>query len=119
MVELEVMAVAVAQVVANTRETIMIIKVTTNELRDRANTLKKYVSDDEKIINKLTNLILNIDNIWQGEAQTEFLNKYQISKKELEELRNAILIYSKFINEVANEMEKLDDDLSREIKNIG
>lgn len=96
----------------------MNIKVIAEELKERSDTLNKYISEDDAIIQKLTNLILNIDDVWQGEAQSAFLGKFQSSKNELKNLKSALSTQATFIKDVANQIEKLDNDLSREIRNI-
>lgn len=77
-------------------------------LKEQSNQIKQYKEQHKEIMTKMTNLILTIGEVWQGEAQTAFIAKYQSMQPVYDSFEDALGEFADLMQKVAEEMQNAD-----------
>lgn len=59
-----------------------LIQVTPDLLTSKANELRSYKDQHDEAMNKMRTLVMGLNEIWKGDAQTAFLAKYECLSKQ-------------------------------------
>lgn len=94
------------------------ILLTPDTLRSQAAQIRAYTEEHDEIIQQLTNLILSLDEVWTGEAQTAFINRFQNAKDIFSSFDAALADFSQMMDNVAEKMESTDRSLKSRIARI-
>lgn len=94
------------------------ILLTPDTLRSQAAQIRAYSEEHDEIIQQLTNMILSLDEVWTGEAQAAFINRFQNSKEVFSSFDAALTAFSEMMDSVADKMESTDRSLKNRIARI-
>lgn len=94
------------------------IQITPEELRGQSQTVRDYKEEQEEVMQKITNLILSIGEVWTGDAQVAFINKYQSMQPVFTSFANALEEFAELMQTAANEMEATDKKWSQIINSL-
>lgn len=94
------------------------ILVTPETLRSQAGQIRSYSQEHEEIIQRMTNLVLTLDEVWTGEAQAAFVNNFQGMRDIFNSFEEALLAYAQMMERVAEKMESTDRALQSRIRRI-
>ena len=94
------------------------IQITPEELRTQSQAVRDYKTEQEEVMQKITNLILTIGEVWTGEAQVAFINKYQSMQPVFTSFANALDEFADLMQTAANDMESTDKKWSQIIKSL-
>ena len=87
----------------------MNILLTPETMISQANQIRSYTQQHKEAMRKLGNLVVSLDEVWQGNAQDEFVAEFQQAKP----------IFDKFQSErVARKMEAADKSGASSIKSV-
>ena len=78
------------------------IKVTSSEMRAKAEELRNLNSQFKTAITDLETLEGNLATMWEGSAQTAFRNAINSDKIQMNNFYNAIEVYAQRLDEAAN-----------------
>lgn len=96
-----------------------VIQVTPETLRSKATDVRNYRSEHEDTMQKLKNLIYALNEIWKGEAQNAFLEKYESMQPTFTNFSELLEGYAKLMDTAANELEATDQSLKSTMNNFG
>ena len=95
-----------------------VILVSPDQLRSDAAKLKSYAEQDGAIIQQLTNLVLSLDDIWKGEAQTAFVTRFQSARQQFNSFNKTLASFAEMMETTAKNMENADLSLKQRISAI-
>ena len=87
-------------------------------LRTQASQLRGYAEQHDEIIQRLTNLVASLDEVWKGEAQSAFVKRFQESRDIFNSFDEALASFSEIMDTSADKMENTDLSLKRRINSI-
>lgn len=96
-----------------------LIQVTPDMLKSKATELRGYKSEHEQAMNKMRTLITNLNEVWKGDAQTAFLNKYESMQSTFTNFAEMLEDYAKLMDNAAQKMQELDSGLASQINSFG
>lgn len=94
------------------------ILMTPETMRTKAAQIRQYSQEHAEIIQRMTNLVLTLDEVWTGQAQKEFLAKYQGMKEYFDSFEQALASFAAVMEQTANRMEATDRDMKRRLNSI-
>lgn len=94
------------------------ILVTPETMRAQAAQIRQYSQEHTEIIQRMTNLVLTLDEVWTGNAQKAFLAKYQSMKERFDSFEQALVSFAVVMEQTANRMETADQAMKSKINNI-
>ena len=94
------------------------ILITPEMMRSQAAQICSLSGEHAEIMQRMTNLVLTLDEVWQGEAQKAFVAKYQGMKDTFTGFENTLLSFSQLMEQVANKMESVDQSMRSKINNV-
>lgn len=87
------------------------IKITPENLREEATTLRKHNETHREAYTGMDSLIHNLVSEWTGEAQNAFLATFEGNKASFEKFGTDIDAFAKLMDDTANRMEQTDQEL--------
>lgn len=93
------------------------ILLTPETMRSQANQIRTCSEEHAEIMQRMTNLVLTLDEVWKGEAQTAFVSKYRSMSESFESFEKQLISFAELMEKVANNMENADRSMSSKIKN--
>lgn len=94
------------------------ILMTPETMRAQAAQIRQYAQEHTEIIQRMTNLVLTLDEVWTGSAQKEFLAKYQGMKEYFDRFEQALASFAVVMEQTAGRMEAADQAMKSRINNI-
>ena len=94
------------------------IQINPDSLRTQASQLRGYAEQHDEIIQRLTNLVASLDEVWKGEAQSAFVKRFQESRDIFNSFDEALASFSEIMDTSADKMENTDLPLKRRINSI-
>ena len=94
------------------------IQINPDELRTQASQLRGYAEQHDEIIQRLTNLVASLDEVWQGEAQSAFIRRFQDSQSIFNSFDEALESFAEIMDSSADQMESTDQSLKQRINSI-
>ena len=95
-----------------------LIKVSPEQLKERAASVRNYKQQHDEIMNRITNLVLNLCEIWEGQAQNTFVSQYNAMQPKFQKFSEQLNTYSQQMEQIANSMQNTDNTLAQRIRNI-
>ena len=95
----------------------LVIEVSPELLRGKAKEVRDLKADHDDAIARLTSLVQNLNEIWKGKAQTDYVTEFESMKGTFEKFSNLLEKYANLMDDHANEMEGKDLDQSNKIVN--
>lgn len=84
------------------------ILVNPDTLKEQSNQIRQYKEQHQEMMTKMTNLVLTIGEVWQGEAQAAFIAKYQSMQPVYDSFNEALDEFAELMQKVADEMQNAD-----------
>ena len=96
-----------------------LIQVTPDQLRAKATELRGYKADHEAAMQKMRTLMLNLNEVWKGDAQNALLAKYEGMQGTFTQFAEMLDDYAKLMDTSANQLEQLDQSLASQMNSFG
>lgn len=84
------------------------ILVNPSDLTTKSNQVRQYKESHHDIMNKITNLVMTLGEVWQGDAQNAFVSKYLSMQPVYDSFEEALEEFAALMEKVADEMMKTD-----------
>lgn len=94
------------------------ILITPEQLKERASKVREYRQQHVDIMSKFNNLVLNLTESWQGDAQQAFVAKYQGMKDKFNKFDEALGKYAVDMDDTADIMQETDQSLASKINSL-
>jgi len=94
------------------------ILITPGTLRAQAAQVSACAEEHRDAIERLTNLVISLDEVWKGEAQREFAAKFREHQETFRTFDEALQALSQAMQNTANRMESKDKELESRIRSI-
>lgn len=94
------------------------ILMTPETMCSQATQIRQYAQEHTEIIQRMTNLVLTLDEVWTGNAQKEFLAKYQGMKEYFDRFEQALASFAEVMEQTADRMEAADQAMKNKINSI-
>ena len=95
-----------------------IILVNPATMNEQSNQIRKYKEAHQEVMNKITNLVMTLCEVWQGEAQDAFVSKYLSMQPTYDSFENALEDFAVLMDKVAEEMRRTDEAGKNTINSI-
>ena len=95
-----------------------IIQVTPELLTGKSAEVRKYKAEQEQVIQKLTTLVMGLNEIWKGEAQDAFLAKYQSMAPTFQKFAETLEGYASLMDTAASEIQSTDQSLKGKVNSF-
>lgn len=96
-----------------------LIQVTPDLLKGKANELRGLKGQHDEAMSKMKTLITNLNEVWKGDAQTAFLNKYESMQSTFTSFSQMLEDYAKLMDNAAQQMGDLDTNLASKMSSFG
>lgn len=94
------------------------ILITPETMRSQAAQIRACSEEHAEIMGRMTNLVLTLDEVWQGEAQKIFVSKFQGMTDSFRSFEDTLLSFAQLMEQVANKMESVDQSMRSKINNV-
>jgi len=88
-----------------------LIQVTPDMLRARAGDVRKNRGEHDATIQRLNQIVFGLNDVWKGEAQTAFVEKYRSMEATFRNFSEMLEGYAKLMDTAARELEQTDQAL--------
>ena len=95
-----------------------VILVNPETMKQQSNEIRRYKQDHIDVMTKITNLVMSLGEVWQGEAQTAFVSKYFSMQNVYTSFENALEEFAVLMDKVATEMTNTDKSGKSTISSI-
>lgn len=82
------------------------------EMRSLSKKFSTKSEDVREILSSLNKEINTLSKLWDGEAKKQFISKYDTDRRKMSELSRQLQLISRDLNNITNQIEKLDKELS-------
>lgn len=96
-----------------------LIQVTPDMLKSKATELRGYNSQHQEAMDKMRTLVINLNEVWKGDAQDAFLAKYESMQSTFANFAEMLENYAKLMDTAANQMQELDTSLASQMNSFG
>lgn len=94
------------------------ILMTPETMRSQAAQIRQYAREHTEIIQRMTNLVLTLDEVWTGNAQKAFIAKYQGMKGVFDSFEQALTSFAVVMEQTASQIEDTDRAMKSKINSI-
>lgn len=77
-------------------------------MAEQSNQIRQYKEAHQEVMNKITNLVMSLGEVWQGEAQNAFVSKFMSMQPVYDSFENALEEFAVLMDKVAAEMKNTD-----------
>ena len=95
------------------------IQVTPDMLSAKANELRSLKANHDDAMTKMRTLITSLNEIWKGEAQTAYINKYESMQPTFNNFSEMIEGYARLMDTAVATMQEQDSALASQINSFG
>lgn len=78
-------------------------------MSEQSNQIRQYKETHNDVMNKITNLVMTIGEVWQGDAQNAFVSKFLSMQPVYDSFEKALEEFATLMDKVADEMKKTDE----------
>ena len=96
-----------------------LIQVTPDLLHGKATELRSIKDDHDQAMARMKTLILGLNEIWKGEAQDAFVQKYQSMESTFTSFSQMVEDYAALMDTTATSMQERDESLASTINSFG
>ena len=96
-----------------------IIQVTPETLTSKAGEVRKLKGEQEQTMQRLTQLVNGLNDIWKGEAQNAFVEKYRSMDSTFKNFAEMLEGYAKLMDTAAKELQSTDQQLKGTMNSFG
>ncbi len=87
-------------------------------LDQKANELDQARRQDEELMAQMRSLVMNLDQVWKGEAEAAFVQKFMSRQKDMNEMQNTLKGYVNEAHNAAKQARALDQTLHKLVKSL-
>lgn len=80
------------------------IRLTPEELREKASTLRSTAILNDDVISKLDGIVNGLQAVWEGTAQTAFVESYNTKRTTFKSLTEKMEVFAKFLETFSTSM---------------
>ena len=95
-----------------------LIKVTPDMLRARAVNVRKDRGEHDTCIARISNTINGLSDVWQGEAQNSFVERFRSMEPTFKQFSQLLEDYSTLMDKAANQLQETDVALKTTISSF-
>lgn len=96
-----------------------VISILPEEVRNKADELEKCREQHLDLMRELRILVMNLSDIWQGEAQEAFVAKFVNRSQTMNEFAASLEEFTLLVREAVDEVEQMDASLKSRIDRLG
>lgn len=96
-----------------------LIQVTPDLLHGKATELRGIKDEHDQAMARMKTLILGLNEIWKGEAQDAFVQKYQSMESTFSSFSQMVEDYAALMDTTATSMQERDESLASTINSFG
>jgi len=96
-----------------------LIQVTPDMLRARAGDVRKNRGEHDAVIQRLNTIVNGLSDVWQGEAQNAFVERYRSMEATFRNFSEMLEGYAKLMDTAANQMQETDQSLKGTMNSFG
>lgn len=94
------------------------ILVNPGDLMNKSSQIRSCKENHHDIMTRITNLVMSLGEVWQGDAQNAFVSKFFSMQSVYDSFEEALEEFAVLMENVANEMEKADQNGRNTINSI-
>lgn len=87
-------------------------------MRTQAAQIRKYTQEHTEIMQRMTNLVLTLDEVWAGNAQKAFVVKYREMRMVFDSFEQALTSFAEVMEQTAGQIEDTDQAMKSKINGI-
>lgn len=87
-------------------------------MRTQAAQIRKYTQEHTEIMQRMTNLVLTLDEVWAGNAQKAFVVKYREMRMVFDSFEQALTSFAEVMEQTASQIEDTDQAMKSKINGI-
>lgn len=95
-----------------------LVQMMPSNVRNEANNIRKIKDEHESTMVNIKNLVMTLDAVWKGDAQTEFVNKFQSMDRIYKKFGEVMIEYAKLLDKAATDLENVDKKLESMVRSI-
>ena len=95
------------------------IQVTPEMLRGRAGDVRKNRAEHDATIQRLNQIVFGLEDVWKGEAQTAFVERYRSMEATFKNFSEMLEGYAKLMETAANQLQETDTALKGTMNSFG
>lgn len=96
-----------------------LIQVTPDLLKGRAGDVRKHRSEHDATIQKLDAIVNGLNEVWKGDAQNAFVQKYQSMSQTFKNFSEMLEGYAKLMDTAAQQLQETDINLKATMNSFG
>ena len=96
-----------------------LIKVTPDMLRARAGDVRKNRGEHEATIQRISTIVNGLNDVWQGEAQNAFVERYRSMEQTFKQFSEMLEGYATLMDSAANQLQETDAALKTQMNSFG
>lgn len=96
-----------------------LIQVTPDLLKGKANELRGFKQNHDDAMSSMRTLIMGLNEIWKGDAQDAYVQKYESMKSTFDSFSEMIEGYARLMDTAAQRLEETDQNLTSTMNGFG
>lgn len=96
-----------------------LIQITPDDLKSKANELRGLKSEHDETMQKMKTLIEGLNEIWKGDAQDAYVEKYHSMQSTFTNFSEMLEGYAKLMDTAAERMSETDTSLKGAMDSFG
>jgi len=92
------------------------IRITPDQMRSRAGEVRTQGETFQEVINRMQNIINELQTEWEGRASSAFAEQFDRLKPSFNDMRQLIDDLSSQLDATANSLEQLDQDIASKFR---
>lgn len=94
------------------------IKIIPERVKEEAGKIRACGDEHVDLMDRLTNLVVNLGDIWEGKAYENFSSSYKEMQKDLSKFATVLEQYADQMDDIARRMSEADVALTSKINNL-
>lgn len=96
-----------------------LIQVTPDLLTSKSNELRGYKGQHDEAMSKMRTLIMGLNEVWKGDAQSAFVAKYESMQSTFNNFSQMLEEYAKLMDTAAQRLQETDQNLQTTMNSFG
>lgn len=84
------------------------ILVNPPSMGETSSQIRKYKQSHQDVMKKLTNLVMSLGEVWQGDAQNAFVSKFFSMQSVYDSFAESLEEFADLVDKVSEEMQRTD-----------
>lgn len=95
-----------------------LIKIVPERVKEEVGKIRDCREQHIDLMDRLTNLVINLADIWEGQAYDTFSSSYKEMQKEISKFAEVLESYAAEMDDVSNRMQNTDQTLASKINSL-